>query len=475
MAAGLAAVVARETHAADLAARADARCQVSFSYSDGFGAQIQPRAGRAGTPGRRRAGGRRALGGQRVDHPRQQGAAGADLRAVLQPVAGAAAPVRVGGARRCQLGAVLRPGSGASWPRCTRTTPAEGGLRLMAAGELGRRRHRRARSGRRPGRGALLPASGWKSAPAGGRVSADVARPAYGRGAGSGPLARCGPARREVTAAQKAAAHAATPPWSRRCARADLPHGGARRVRRCGTPHLCSRAGSAAMRRATSARSVTPTAGRRPGRPARHVALATTCSGTGHRRSMDAGARWMLNDVAGNPIRVWDERGHVVRIGYDPAPAAVADLGHRSRSDPAAGRDPGGAPGVRRAASRRRGAEPAGHPAADAGRHRGGVRREAGRHRQPGRDHPAADPRPPGRGGLDRRGRGAAFRSHGVVRRGRPVGGAVRTAGRGDLRRVDPVRRASTARQVVLPHSDRPGTRCTSCSRFTTRPTSWSG
>jgi len=33
--------------------------------------------------------------------------------------------------------------------------------------------------------------------------------------------------------------------------------------------------------------------------------------------SMDAGARWMLNDVTGNPIRAWDSRGHAFRNAYD--------------------------------------------------------------------------------------------------------------------------------------------------------------
>lgn len=37
-----------------------------------------------------------------------------------------------------------------------------------------------------------------------------------------------------------------------------------------------------------------------------------------HQESMEAGARWMLNDVAGNPIRVWDSRGHAFRTEYDP-------------------------------------------------------------------------------------------------------------------------------------------------------------
>ncbi|QCK15294.1 SpvB/TcaC N-terminal domain-containing protein [Mangrovivirga cuniculi] len=40
----------------------------------------------------------------------------------------------------------------------------------------------------------------------------------------------------------------------------------------------------------------------------------------GHRvyqESMDAGRRWMLNNVAGNPIKTWDEREHQIRYTYD--------------------------------------------------------------------------------------------------------------------------------------------------------------
>ena len=32
---------------------------------------------------------------------------------------------------------------------------------------------------------------------------------------------------------------------------------------------------------------------------------------------MEAGERWMLNDVSGKPIRSWDSRGHVFRTEYD--------------------------------------------------------------------------------------------------------------------------------------------------------------
>jgi RHS repeat-associated protein len=36
-----------------------------------------------------------------------------------------------------------------------------------------------------------------------------------------------------------------------------------------------------------------------------------------HQASMEAGERWMLNDIAGNPIRAWDSRGHNFRTEYD--------------------------------------------------------------------------------------------------------------------------------------------------------------
>jgi hypothetical protein len=50
-----------------------------------------------------------------------------------------------------------------------------------------------------------------------------------------------------------------------------------------------------------------------------------------HQESMEAGARWMLNDVAGNPIRSWDSRGFRRRMTYDelrrPVGLYVSDHG----------------------------------------------------------------------------------------------------------------------------------------------------
>ena len=37
-----------------------------------------------------------------------------------------------------------------------------------------------------------------------------------------------------------------------------------------------------------------------------------------HQLSMEAGARWMLNDIAGKPLYAWDSRGHTFRSQYDP-------------------------------------------------------------------------------------------------------------------------------------------------------------
>ena len=47
--------------------------------------------------------------------------------------------------------------------------------------------------------------------------------------------------------------------------------------------------------------------------------MTTTCSASRiHQASMEAGERWMLNDVAGKPLYAWDSRGHQFRTAYDP-------------------------------------------------------------------------------------------------------------------------------------------------------------
>jgi RHS repeat-associated protein len=52
--------------------------------------------------------------------------------------------------------------------------------------------------------------------------------------------------------------------------------------------------------------------------------------------SMEAGARWMLNDVVGKPIRAWDNRGHNFVTAYDPLrrPMVQYVRGTTADSDP---------------------------------------------------------------------------------------------------------------------------------------------
>jgi RHS repeat-associated protein len=55
-----------------------------------------------------------------------------------------------------------------------------------------------------------------------------------------------------------------------------------------------------------------------------------------HQASMEAGARWMLNDVAGKPIRAWDSRGHNFATTYDGLrrPVEQTVRGTTEESDP---------------------------------------------------------------------------------------------------------------------------------------------
>ncbi|HXT71723.1 MAG TPA: SpvB/TcaC N-terminal domain-containing protein [Vicinamibacterales bacterium] len=52
--------------------------------------------------------------------------------------------------------------------------------------------------------------------------------------------------------------------------------------------------------------------------------------------SMEAGARWVLNDAAGKPIRAWDSRGHDFTTRYDVLRRAVEQIvrGTSAQSDP---------------------------------------------------------------------------------------------------------------------------------------------
>lgn len=53
-----------------------------------------------------------------------------------------------------------------------------------------------------------------------------------------------------------------------------------------------------------------------------------------HQSSMEAGARWMLNDVTGNPIRAWDSRGHDFTTKYDALRRPIEQYVRGNFSDP---------------------------------------------------------------------------------------------------------------------------------------------
>lgn len=55
-----------------------------------------------------------------------------------------------------------------------------------------------------------------------------------------------------------------------------------------------------------------------------------------HQLSMEAGGRWMLNDVSGKPIRAWDSRGHNIATTYDALrrPVEQTVRGTNAESDP---------------------------------------------------------------------------------------------------------------------------------------------
>jgi RHS repeat-associated protein len=55
-----------------------------------------------------------------------------------------------------------------------------------------------------------------------------------------------------------------------------------------------------------------------------------------HQLSMEAGARWMLGDATGKPIRAWDSRGHIFTTTYDELrrPVGQTVRGTTAESDP---------------------------------------------------------------------------------------------------------------------------------------------
>ena len=202
----------------------------------------------------------------------------------------------------------------------------EGGLRSVAAGDLGRQRHRAGRRSQdRPRRRRFLPP------PAGRRLPADLARPARA-------AARSAP-QEQAAAAQSRRSTPNTPTVAHldslgrtfltvahnRFKYSDTPT--AIRPSRSSTAPA-----SSSTSKATSARSIDAID---------RVVMRYDYDMLGnriHQASMEAGERWMLNDVAGKPLYAWDSRDHQFRTAYDPLRRPDRLLPARRRRAGVAGR-----------------------------------------------------------------------------------------------------------------------------------------
>ena len=316
-----AATLTRETHVSDLLPGQALQIQVSFTYSDGFGRELQSKI--PAEPGRRtpapatwlcRAaisvqvrctrrqrcaclGDREpSLGRQGPDGLQQQGQTGQAVRAILQQHP----PVRSGtGDDRYRRHAdlVLRPGRTRRRDASSESHLREGRVRSVAAGDLGRERHGHANPIRRPIRMS-------------------------GRSFSCCPLLTTCPTwhdaatqRRKGTRRESAqrtrlprTPHTPTVPTSTRSV--GLPDGRRQRqmpaARYRSTPTRVSWTSKAISARSIDAKD----------RIVMHYDYDMLGNRI-HQSSMEAGERWMLNDVTGKPIRAWDSRDHGLRTEYD--------------------------------------------------------------------------------------------------------------------------------------------------------------
>ena len=327
-------------------ADSESKVQHSFTYSDGFGREIQkkiqaePGPVPAATPPgdhhrRRRATAddrdRRqpAVGRQRLDHLQQQGQAGPAVRAVLHRHP----PLRVRRRRSASARCCSTTRSGGSSRPCTPTTPTRRssstpGSRRPATSTTpsprtaptgtphrsGHRRLRRAtifarcRPTDQPGR------PGTRSA----RTAALGARGAGRRDQGRGPRRHARPSPTSTPSAAPSSPSPTTGYVQR--PRADPRDEESIRTR----VELDIEGNQRAVRDAIDAGR------RRLGR----VVMRYDYDMLGnriHQASMEAGERWMLSDVAGKPIRAWDSRGHTIRTEYDPLRRPIRRPCHRRR------------------------------------------------------------------------------------------------------------------------------------------------
>ena len=275
---------------------------------------------------------RPALGRQRLDRS-------STTRASRSASTSRSSPTRTASSSTSRVGvspvAVLRPGRARRRHAAPEPHLREGRLRPLAADDLGRQRHRALPTRRADRRPAHRPR-----------------RRRLRRGATSRP-SRATWQTWHAAAHRRRAGHrrAATPPTQGRSPRRHAHDRPLRRARpalpdrRRTTGRLpghgldgteaASPPGSSSTSRATSARCAT----RSPGRDALgRVVMRYDYDMLGnriHQSSMEAGERWMLNDVAGKPIRAWDSRGHSFRTTYDPLRRPI-EQSVRAPGDPTA-------------------------------------------------------------------------------------------------------------------------------------------
>src|SRR5262249_929636 len=151
----VAATLARETHVSDLSAGQLAKIQVSLSYSDGFGRETQKKIqAEPGPVPQRDVNGEIIVGadgqplmtlngvsprgaGPRLNTLNNKGNPLPPVRAVLHPPP----PLRVRRQDRRQPGTLLRSSRARGRHSASQPHLGEGGLRPVAAGDLGRQRH----------------------------------------------------------------------------------------------------------------------------------------------------------------------------------------------------------------------------------------------------------------------------------------------------------------------------------------------
>ena len=453
------------------------KIQLSFSYSDGFGREIQKKIQAEPGP---------VVDAGPVVNPRWVGSGwtifnnkGKPVRQ-YEPFFTRHAPLRVRRAGRRQPGPVLRPGRARRRHAAPEPHLREGRLRPLAAGPPGTSTTPcciATPSGRSKATGdffappadigGYLPILARRS-----RQPADLAR----ADASAAPL---GPHERD------AALQAARP---RR--HAD------RRALRLARPHLPDRRHNNASSAATTTCDGPPKRVRAPASCSTSKATSARCRRTRlpsttadgqsarivmrydydmlgnriHQASMEAGERWMLNDVAGKPIRAWDSRGHGFRTTYDalrrPVEQTVRGTTRGFRPAHAEPRDPGRQDRLRREPAQPRSAQPA-HPHLPALRlRRRRHQRQARRQRQPIEPTTSRATCCAARAGW-------CSDYTAIPDWLLPAAPQLDAETFTSSTRYDALNRPI---QLIAPHSDRPGRdKSTSSGPPTTRPTCWSG